>query len=241
MEKKRNGSLNHSKSSKRRLSENNSDANPSTTNGHQSKSGSAKIQKPKVIQSPPHSSDDQETSSSSSSSAKPISHKLTTDDSSYKPVREAKKRSLIYTGNTREFLEIAIAAGLIDDNGEEEDDNEYVPAGGRITTRPQPSSSSSSENEEEEEEEEEKSERSTDDNEEASEKSSDDDNEEDDEKNSGDEMVVNEEANDDNEINWNVKNRPQRQTHLVRFNAMSKQDGIDKPFDFFFLYSFFVF
>lgn len=227
MEKKRNGSINHSKSSKRRLSENNSDCNSSTTpNGHHSKSVTSKLQKPKVIHSPTHSNHDQE---SSSTSSKSISYKITTDDPSVKPIREAKKRSLIYTGNTREFLATAIAAGIIDDNGEEEDDNEYVPPGGRVTTRPQPSSSSSSDNEEEEE-----SEKNTDDNEDASEKSSDDDAEEvsekssedDDEKNSGDEMVINEEVNE-NEINWNVKNRPQRQAHLVRFNTISKQDGIE--------------
>ena len=212
MDKKRNGSLtnnhhHHQKSSKRRLSENNSELNPST-NGQHSKSLSPKLQKPKVIQSPTHSSLDHDTDSSSSAS-KSVSQKITTNDASSKPIREAKKRSLIYTGNTREFLETAIAAGLIDDNGEEEDDNEYVPPGGRVTIRQQPaSSSSSSENEEE-------SERSSDDNEEE---------EEDDQKNSGDELVLNEEPNE-SEINWNVRNRPQRHTHLIRFDTMTKQDG----------------
>jgi hypothetical protein len=203
IDRKRNGSLNnnnnhhHHKSSKRRLSENNVELNHST-NGHHSK-----IQKPKVIQSPSHSSIDHETSSSSES----VSQKITTNDSSHKPIREAKKRSLIYTGNTREFLETAIAAGLIDDIGDEEDDNEYIPPGGTVTIRSQPSTSSS-DNEEEEEEE--------------SNKSSDE--EEEEEEDSGDEVVANEEPSESG-INWNVRNRPQRQTHLIRFDNISKQDG----------------
>jgi hypothetical protein len=214
IDKKRNGSLNnnHHKSS-RRSSENNLELNHST-NGHRSK-----IQKPKVIRSPSHSSSDRDTSASSSSSES-VSQKITTNDLSHKPIREAKKRSLIYTGNTREFLETAIAAGLIDANGDEDDDNEYVPPGGKVTRRPQPSTSSSDNEEEEDEEDEgdqEESNRGSDDNNEE-------DDEEDEEVGSGDEAVANEEPSESG-INWNVRNRPQRQSHLIRFDAISKQDG----------------
>jgi hypothetical protein len=195
-------------------------------NGHHSKSISTRIQKPKVIQSPTHSNMDQEISSSSES----ISQKITTNNSYSKPIREAKKRSLIYTGNTRLFLETAIAAGIIADNGDEEDeDNEYVPPGGTVTIRAQ-QSSSSSENEDE-------SAKSSDDNsgsdDEEEENHSDDDDDEN-EKNSGDEMVANEEPSESG-INWNVRSRPQRQTHLIRFDNISKQDGK------IFLYLFFYF
>jgi hypothetical protein len=230
IEKKRNethnNNNNNNKSSKRRLSENNLELNH-TTNGHHSKSISSKIQKPKVIQSPAHSSIDHETSSSSES----ISEKITTNNLTSKPIREAKKRSLIYTGNTREFLETAIAAGIIDDIGDEEDDNEYVPPGGRVTIRPGRSFSPSSSSENEDE-----STKNSDDNEEEEEDDGDDEEEEDDdddekeeddddEKNSGDEMVVNEEQPSESGINWNVRNRPQRQSHLIRFDNISKQDG----------------
>jgi len=37
-------------------------------------------------------------------------------------------------------------------------------------------------------------------------------------------MIVNEEPSESG-INWNVRNRPQRQTHLIRFDNISKQDG----------------
>jgi hypothetical protein len=217
-EKKRHDSVNnnnhhhHHKSSKRRLSENNAEYH--TTNGHHSNSISPKLQKPKVIQSPTQSNIEHEASSSSES----IPQKITTNNSTSKPIREAKKRSLIYTGNTRLFLETAIAAGLIDANGDEEDeDNEYVPPGGKITTRPQ-QSSSSSENEDESIK---SSSSSSSDDDEDENKS--DDNEE--VNNSGDEMVLNEEPSESG-INWNVRSRPQRHTHLIRFDNISKQDGI---------------
>ncbi|CAF2329046.1 unnamed protein product [Rotaria sp. Silwood2] len=218
--KKRHDSLNNNNNNhtsyKRRLSENNIEIN-SSINGHHSNSILSNIQKPKVIQSPTQSNVDHEASSSSEST--PL--KLTTHNSSDKPIREAKKRSLIYTGNTREFLETAIAAGIIDDNGDEEDeDNEYIPPGGIVELPLQrlSSSSSSSENEDE-------SIRNGDDSGGSSSNNDDDDdeNEGEDEKNSGDEMIVNEEPSESN-INWNVRNRPQRHTHLIRFDNISQQD-----------------
>ncbi|CAF0904996.1 unnamed protein product [Rotaria sordida] len=215
--KKRHDSLNnnnHNTSYKRRLSENNIEIN-SSINGHHSNSISSNIQKPKVIQSPTQSNVDHETSSLSES----ISSKLTTNNSSNKPIREAKKRSLIYTGNTREFLETAIAAGIIDDNGDEEDeDHEYIPPGGTVTLPLQrSSSSSSSENEDE------SIKNSDDSGSSSNNEDKDEDEDDDDEKNSGDEMVVNEEPSESG-INWNVRNRPQRQTHFIRFDNISQQD-----------------
>jgi hypothetical protein len=171
---------------------------------------------------------DQEISSASES----VSQKTTTNNSLSKPIREAKKRSLIYTGNTREFLETAIAAGIIPDNGDEEDeDNEYVPPGGTVTIRAQ--CSSSSENEDESAK---SSDDSDDDDNEEEENNSDDD---ENEKNSGDEMVLNEEPSESG-INWNVRSRPHRHTHLIRFDNMSKEDGNTVAYLFFYLkYSFF--
>ncbi|CAF3341339.1 unnamed protein product [Rotaria sp. Silwood1] len=216
--KKRHDSLNHNNNNnnkhtsyKRRLSENNIELS-SSINGHRSNSISSSIQKPKVIQSPTQSNVDHETSSSSES----VPSKLTTHNSSDKPIREAKKRSLIYTGNTREFLETAIAAGIIDDNGDEEDeDHEYIPPDGTVNLPLQRlSSSSSSDNEDE-------SIKNSDDS--GSSSNTDHDDEDEDEKNSGDEMVINEEPSESG-INWNVRNRPQRHTHLIRFDNISQQD-----------------
>lgn len=204
--------------------------NPSL-NGHHSTSVTSNIEKPKVIQSPTHSDMDHE----QSSSPEPISSRITTDDTSSKPIREAKKRSLIYTGNTREFLETAIAAGIMEDIGDEEDeDNEYVPPGGTVCLHPQRSSSpsvlsssaaSSCDNEDE-------SVKNSDDDEEGSNDNEDedeedihtDDDENEDEKKSGDEMISNEKTTQ-GEISWNVRNRPQRSTHLIRFDNISQQDG----------------
>ncbi|CAF0726121.1 unnamed protein product [Adineta ricciae] len=241
IEKRRNGSLDHHKSSKRRLSENNFELN-SSINGHHSNSVSSKIQKPKVIQSPTHSNLDDDQSSSSSNSAP---QRRTTTELSSKPIREAKKRSLIYTGNTRLFLETAIAAGLMEDNGDEEDeDNEYVPPGGTVLShskRPLPSSSSSSSSASSSESEDESaksagenssnSEDESDDNEEEEEEEEDEagedaetsDNNDEDRKKSSDEIVVDEEPSESG-VNWNVKNRPQRRSHLVRFDNISKED-----------------
>jgi len=213
-------------------------------NGHQSDSHTNKLNKPKVIQSPAHSNyedEDENTSSSSSSSSLPesIKNKVTTNDFSSKPIREAKKRSLIYTGNTREFLETAIACGLIDDNGDEEEDNEYVPPGGKVNMRSRrPSTPSSSENESEAEEDDEqqsnKSSEDGDDEQQSNISSEDDDEEEEEEeeekssdeeeKEENDEMIINEEPSESG-INWNVRNRPKRETHSIRFNEISKQDG----------------
>ncbi|CAF3540727.1 unnamed protein product [Rotaria socialis] len=217
---------NHKVSYKRRLSDSNLELNHSI-NGHHSNSISSDIKKPKVIQSPTHSDIDHE----ANSSFETVSQKITTDNSSCKPIREAKKRSLIYTGNTREFLETAIAAGIMDDIGDEEDeDNEYVPPGGTVTLRPQPSSSSS-ENEDESTKSSDDSSNSSNDDDKEEEEDDDDDDEEEknhtddnqDEKNSGTEMILNEEPTESG-INWNVRNRPQRRTHLIRFDNISQQD-----------------
>ena len=51
-----------------------------------------------------------------------------------------------------------------------------------------------------------------------------DEDDDDDEKKSGDDIITNEEPSESG-INWNVRNRPQRQTHLIRFDNISKQDG----------------
>ncbi|CAF4362996.1 unnamed protein product, partial [Adineta steineri] len=180
---------------------------------------SPKIQKPQVIQSPTHSNIDNEINSSSES----IPQKITTDAPPSKPIREAKKRSLIYTGNTRLFLATAIAAGLMEDNGDEEDeDNEYVPPGGTVMIRPKsaPSSSSSSS----ESNDDDGSVKNSDDS------SADDDDDEsntdegeDEEKKSNNEVVLNEEPSESG-INWNVRSRPQRQTHLIRFDNISAEE-----------------
>ncbi|CAF0792185.1 unnamed protein product [Adineta steineri] len=222
-EKKRNGSLNNNrhKSSKRRLSENNLELNHST-NGYHSDSVSPKIQKPKVIQSPTHSNIDNEINSSSES----LPQKITTDAPPSKPIREAKKRSLIYTGNTRLFLATAIAAGLMEDNGDEEDeDNEYVPPGGTVMIRPKsaPSSSSSSSESNDDDGSVKNSDDSSADDDDEDDDESNTDEVEDEEKKSNNEVVLNEEPSESG-INWNVRSRPQRQTHLIRFDNISAEE-----------------
>ena len=208
-------------SSKRRLSENNLASNHST-NGVHSNPSSTKHQKSREMSSSSDSHVDHEASSSWEST----SHTTATLPTSSKPVREAKKRSLIYTGNTREFLETAIAAGLIADNGEEEDeDNEYVPPGGTANVRRRARLASSSSSSNDDEESVKRNSSSSDDEEEEEEEEEEEDNDNsDDEKNSGDEVVANEQPSESG-VNWNVRNRPQRQTHLIRFDNISKQDG----------------
>ena len=204
--KKCSGSLNndHSASSKRRLSENNLEIN-NATNNHHSNLLTKKIQKPKVIQAPIQSNINNGICSSSDS----ISEKFA---SSNKPIREAKRRSLIYTGNTREFLQAAIANGIIDDNGEQEEDedNEYVPPGSTVDVHLQCLSSSENDNE------------STETSDDTTSSSNDDDNDED-RKMTDDERIESEEPSESG-INWNVRNRPQRQTHFIRFDHISQRD-----------------
>ena len=86
-------------------------------------------------------------------------------------------------------------------------------------------SSSSSENEEESvKNSDDSSSSSNNDDDDEEENNMDDDGEE---KNSGDEIVLNEQPIESG-INWNVRNRPQRDTHLIRFNNITQQDGIKK-------------
>ena len=211
----------------RRLSETNLENNHSSKSPH-SAPMSPKIEKPKVIQSPRPSNFEEDESSSASETT----HHQASSTTTSKPVREAKKRSLIYTGNTREFLETAIAAGLIDANGEEEDeDNEYVPPGGSVAAvqrRRASSPSSSSSNSDQEQ-------ASTNDTDDADEDEDEDGDEEQNSSNKNDDEEEEEgEVNDENveqnepsesNVTWNVRNRPQRRTHLIRFDNISEQDG----------------
>ena len=235
-EKKHNGSEHRSpsKSSKRRLSDNNLELNQSSASSA-SNSVSPQLQKPKVIQSPTPSNLDQDSSSSNESVSV-----ITTDPSTTnKPIREAKKRSLIYTGNTREFLETAIAAGIIDMNGDEEDeDNEYVPPGGKVTLRAAHAPSSSSDDDEVEDGNESGKSSDDHDDDDDDDDDGDDDDDDDGEEEEGheedtentdankvtNEVTANEEPSESG-IRWNVQSRPQRQTHLIRFDNISKQDG----------------
>ena len=205
-----------------RSSDSNADSNSSSSNSDND--NTLNIRKPKLNRSRILSNNEHDKTSSEDST----SHPTTDNHKTVKPIREAKKRSLIYTGNTREFLETAIAAGLIDAAGDEDEDNEYVPPGGRVNIRSTHSRSSSDSEEQDSgpdtnAEDEETNSTAEDD---------DDDEEDDDDGEVGAENLeptttttINPDEPSESGICWNVRNRPQRETHKIRFDQISKEDG----------------
>ncbi|CAF1232423.1 unnamed protein product, partial [Didymodactylos carnosus] len=139
---------------------------------------------------------------------------------STKPVREAKKRSLIYNGNTLQALTTMVSAGLISAN-EDDEDFEYVPPSrSRLETQSSGTSSTEPVNHDEDDD------SSSEDDEESSDENEGENDDEDEVGEVTGELQYEEqiEPTDESEINWNVRNRPSRQTHSIRFDAIPKQD-----------------